>query len=498
MFAQPTVGSLLPLTLSNADVIMPVCYTRALAFYAVPVVDETAIDRVQSGFYQLIALFPVAAGTLKATGGGNFEIVASPKGAVLSVQSAMEVSFAELQGGGFRNGSIPAVLSVPSYLPEDGAPLVHGHVTTVTGGIVVSLTAHHFLCDGPAAFNMFLAWGDLCRVGKLDRASAPVFDRSSMVPDGSGVTRAHAEYRVESLPPATAAPVTAPTDTGADTGTGSCKAGGSGALSSVPPEGPQLEGDAPAAAVAPPVPVAMPSLETEYLHFTASALEQLKVDATASLPGNDGNAVSASAWVSTNDALVALVWRGYMRARQAPPTTLTGCGFACDCRPRVSPSLPPGYFGNANFFPFAQLPAERLLSAPLGEVALEVRNATQRVDAEHVRSALNFIESVEDKSRVKASFLAYLGNDVCLTNWSKFPMFSIEFGWGPPQAVRVPNAKFDGFGIILASLDGGVDVMAGLESSHWERLGRDTEFTKYTDMAPFTARKQCATAVSSS
>ena len=50
--------------------------------------------------------------------------------------------------------------------------------------------------------------------------------------------------------------------------------------------------------------------------------------------------------ISTNDALVAHLWRTLTRARGIPLDTRVICAFALDGRTRLNPPLSPNYFGN--------------------------------------------------------------------------------------------------------------------------------------------------------
>jgi shikimate O-hydroxycinnamoyltransferase len=380
--------------------------------------------------------------------GGNYQIDAPIKGASLTIQSAPSISIADLEAHNFSNASIPVCLSAPSWLVGPSDPLVQAHITRLYNGIAVALAMHHVLGDARATFTFLGAWAECSRVGALVSVRPPVIDRTNLMPLPKTTIRRHDEFKI--VPPiaSDAAPATA-------------------------------------------TPFVLPTIATEYLHFTSESLARLKQDAIDSMPDS---AREHGSWVSMNDALTALLWRVYTRSRglyrgewrgeERGGEIPTVCSFACDCRSRLEPPLPDSYFGNVNFLVYTSTTVAALLDGSLGETAISIRNATERNNNEHVRSALAYIEAAGDKSTVKLSPSYFLGNDIILSNWSKFPLLENDWGFGKPCAVRIPSSKLDGFCLFLPAQDGGVDVLAGLRAEHWSNLLLDPELLAYSTPPP--------------
>jgi len=215
---------------------------------------------------------------------------------------------------------------------------------------------------------------------------------------------------------------------------------------------------------------------TAYLAFTPEALRRLKADAEASLPGG----TDAAGWLSTNDAVTALLWRAATRARGFKPsdTQLSACMFAADCRARMDPPLKPGYFGNVNFVGFPRAEVGALAAESLGSSALRVRKGTEaRTDA-YVRSVLALWESASDIKHVGFNADNVSGADYIVTNWSKFG-HGIDFGLGTPIAFRTGPAALDGMSILMPRPDGGIDACTGMHEPYWSRMLADDELLRY-------------------
>ncbi|RDW62440.1 hypothetical protein BP6252_11873 [Coleophoma cylindrospora] len=150
-------------------------------------------------------------------------------------------------------------------------------------------------------------------------------------------------------------------------------------------------------------------------------------------------------WISTNDALSALLWRTVM-AVQFPLETLTlGCFLEY-----VAPSLPI---------------REMLSSLSLTDVASEVRRAVLRADKEWTHDITTLIDKhVGDVDRlVPTAFLDghALGNKI--------------------QAVRSPsNGVINGLQVIFPTLlNGGLEVLVGIEENCLDLLVNEPLWNKF-------------------
>ena len=86
------------------------------------------------------------------------------------------------------------------------------------------------------------------------------------------------------------------------------------------------------------MPSTIPQMSKKIFYFSKDNLKKLRED-YSSKNSNDP-------WISTNDALVAHLWRTAARVRGTPLDTQVTCTFALDGRKRLNPPLLPNYFGN--------------------------------------------------------------------------------------------------------------------------------------------------------
>ena len=188
---------------------------------------------------------------------------------------------------------------------------------------------------------------------------------------------------------------------------------------------------------------------------------------------------SADQFVSTNDALVALIWQRISNARCIAPSESVSFGMACNGRPRMNPPLPQEYFGNVNFFVFAKVTNQELQAMTLSQVALRIREAVNEMTHNKMISALNFVHSIPDSGRIIPAFSTK--NDFAFTCWNKFPMYAADFGDGNPIHIALPPVKFSGFSLVFDTPlgDGSLDVTIGLASTVMKKLLEDPQFTQY-------------------
>jgi len=74
------------------------------------------------------------------------------------------------------------------------------------------------------------------------------------------------------------------------------------------------------------------------------------------------------------------------------------------------------YVGNVNFYPLICESVKDLLAEHIGDIAYKVRQAVDAVDDKYIRSAIEWIETVEDKRLILPSFNIFFGDDFAITN----------------------------------------------------------------------------------
>jgi hypothetical protein len=228
-------------------------------------------------------------------------------------------------------------------------------------------------------------------------------------------------------------------------------------------------------------------LASETFHLSKKALIQLKTDASSQKPAN-----SSEAYISTHDAVCALIWRTAMAARVAAGEISrneeTTFGMPIDGRSQLKPAQPPDFMGN-NAIGFKVTETVERLVAPegLGIAASTIRTGVKSVDNSYLRNLIAVLKEVPDYGQV---FLDMLGSikttGLFLTSWAKFPYANLDFGekFGKCEAFRFPAGGYmNGIAVVLPPLDdGGWGVSLTLEEKCMRVFKTDAVWLQYAQI----------------
>lgn len=217
------------------------------------------------------------------------------------------------------------------------------------------------------------------------------------------------------------------------------------------------------------------------IRFTAAKLASLKRDASGIAPG--------SSWISTFDAVCALMWQSVYRARSTYygeldvplsfPDFLTPINYASN--QRLS-QLPANYFGNALFCAVTGAQPDELLDATLSEVAAKVHELVQDMPGAHeTLQTIEWIATRPDPSRIRTHFRQ--GNaSLMISSWAKINVYeSMRLGdhsYMEPLAVInpfTPISLIDGLGYILpeSGNNNGLVLSLALNDALWPYVERE-------------------------
>lgn len=171
--------------------------------------------------------------------------------------------------------------------------------------------------------------------------------------------------------------------------------------------------------------------------------------------------------VSFNDVLVAWLTQAISQIRQIPSDETIKIGIANDGRLELGLTL--DYFGNCNFYFALQLKMIDLMNKSVNELAEEVNSQKKMfMSKEYMTSALAWVK--QTKEPIHPGFRAFLKKDMSFTNWSRFPLYQVDFGQGTPRRVALPPARWDGFILILPTETTAVELYIGLRQDHLDEL----------------------------
>ena len=220
-------------------------------------------------------------------------------------------------------------------------------------------------------------------------------------------------------------------------------------------------------------------------YIRKSALEKLKQTASP----EDGRR-----WISTLDALNALVWSCVTRARSPryPDHAESKFCIFVNCRPRIPEYVPKDFIGNVCVGAQAELRSSDVMQSKLSVLAQNIRESIESVDKEYVLGLVKHVKEYPgDLNCIKPGIQSYMGNDINLVSWVKFGVYEMDFGpyLGKPEWFRCPWRTLDGTVKILplrnaprpGSSEVGYEVNVELREDDMERLLQDPRWKSFTE-----------------
>ncbi|CAI7573844.1 unnamed protein product [Penicillium discolor] len=354
---------------------------------------------------------------------------------VKDLRGSFRSDYAELKDKCFPVASLDADTFCPrSVWPSAGErlPISVVQANFIRGGLILTWCIFHMVGDGTTFYTWTKIWAEECRRAQGLEIPDPIRLPEAIWQDRERVTKPSGDTagKLENHPEYTLLPFTPP---------------------GAPPK--------------------MTSLSHcgQIFYFSPESLAGLKAEAS---PVN-ATEPSDQKWISTNDALAALLWRTVM-AVQSPLETLEGdpvsvFNIAIDGQQRTDPKLHPETLGCFLEYVAVSVPIRRMLSTmSLADLATEIRKAILRADQQFTDDVVALVEQLEDVDRlVPTAFL-----DV--PEWGPLLGNNIE-------AIRVPDVGcIDGCQVVLPVLpNGGMEILVGVEESSLDRLLDDPLFTKY-------------------
>lgn len=456
--------------LSPLDQIMPRVYTRLVLCLPTPPAsketDQTIFSALKKGLQQTLTEIPLLGGLLDGDNEDSDKVHITPGPGVLlrlkKLTGDPNWSYQTLKDKNFPPSSLDGdVLAPVGWMPSGlKPPVMAAQVNVLDGGVLLAVCIHHSAMDAAGFSTVVKTWAkhtmlsfdedvleSVVPVGSSSLDRTPLCGESDVGQvDPKIKIKNHPQYKLES---------------------------------SAPPPPPSKLPEEPD-----PLPPALtlPAMTATIFHFSADQLAALKSSVNP-----------PTSFVSTNDALCALLWSSITRARslpniikgsQEPASSLLG--FAVDGRHRLNPALPQSYIGNVNLYASTRLPIPTLTDpSKLSAAATAIRAAITEVDNNRIRDVIALINSLSTVTDLKPGFNSFLGPDLAITSWRDMGIMGLHWGagLGAVEAARVPKAAFDGLCIVLPALaDGGLDVLVGLQEGAMRRLGADETFSKYAEV----------------
>lgn len=471
--------------LSPLDQVAPHRYIRVIL--CAPLNASTDENRakisksLQIGLQRTLTQIPFLCGVLRENndGSGRFHIAAGPGVLFRSVDMTddEDFSYQKLKAAHFPPSELKADLLAPvGLIPDENAGVMAVQATFVSCGLLLTVCFHHFTVDVTAVETVLRAWAENTRLSqegisgsKSTNLFPELLDRTPL--SGSGGPN--------------------PKESGLDPKEKIKDFPQYKLLSSAPPS---LDENS---THAQPTPPSSPPLKSTVLYFSAAKLSALKSLA------NPPTTSSPTSYISTNDAMTALLWHSIIKARRPVYPQQSRFLFAINCRKLFDPILPSPYLGGAIVYGFADRsiisppPSEQShsessshshLHSELSKSALAIRNAITQITNKQVLELISLINSLSRMTDLVPSFDCVSGPDVFMTSWRDLRISDLNFGRssiGKVERLRVLTTAVDGRMLVLPAMeedDGGLEVFIGLKAPVMDRLTSDEELLRFAEV----------------
>lgn len=408
--------------------------------------DSVVISTLSQGLERLSECFPWVAGQVVRDGVYKIKpLEKTPRLVVKDLRDDPSISFSALREVNFPPSMLDEDIVAPrktlTMLEPDAKdlPAFVAQANFVAGGLILTFVGHHQTMDLVGQVHIMSLLAKLCRQEAIsaEDLSAGNINRRDVIPLlGPSYTPGPEVARL--LPQASPPPEAVPTET----------------------------------------PSSSSKVTWGSFLFSPSALSSLKSLASKSLPAE-------CSFISTDDALSALIYRHVARARLArlSPTTPSRYTRAVDVRPYI-PSIPPTYPGMGQTLVHFSQSLGSLAEELLGNLAAKVRAAVDPKTSSITYATLamaTLLDRADGKNLVGFTGPVNPTSDFMLSSWAKAGAYSLDYGFGLPEAVRRPQfTPYEGLCYLQPKRkDGEIAVMMSLLEEDLETLRADEEFVKF-------------------
>ncbi|KAF0452390.1 Shikimate O-hydroxycinnamoyltransferase [Gigaspora margarita] len=291
-----------------------------------------SLEDVLNDYYPL-------AGTLKNSSNGRTIINCNDRGVQFIIAECSDITIYQLEEKDWEHAVTPHGLRPLAIIPNNIDPILFiiQYTTFADGSVAFSFAIHHQIMDGFGLFTFIENWGRRARLEPID---PPIHDRSLLKARDNPPTYVPFEYFVRK----------------------------------------QIESNFSNAQMSP---VTTP-VTTKIFRFNHDDLKRLRDYYSVGIPNGS--------WISTNDALVAHIWRTVIRARNIDLNTEVFCSFSLDGRNRLNPPIAKSYYGNVNFRVCEKMLVSQLINGSPSSVALQIRKAVTDMNDSRIRSIIDWLE----------------------------------------------------------------------------------------------------------
>ncbi|GAU20539.1 hypothetical protein TSUD_130970 [Trifolium subterraneum] len=413
------------LWLSDIDQVVRLRHTPTLYVYKPKQNTEKAIETLKNSLSKILVHYYPVAGRVCYTEGGRLELNLNAEGAVL-IEAETEKTM-NYYGDFSPSDSTKELVPIIDYnQPIEELPIFVVQLTRFQNneGLAIGIAFNHLLCDGFGAIKFINSWAKVARGETLEANELPFLDRTVLKFSHTPLKPRFEHMELKPLPL-----ILGREDTSEER---------------------------------------KKKTSATMLKLSSEQVDKLKKKANED--GVLATKKKESRPYSRYEAIGAHIWRSASKARELEENQESVVRFNADIRTRLIPPLPISYFGNALTQTATKGYIGEITSKPLGYVAQKIREATELVSDEFIRSQIDVIRSFEHLDDARKLFLnaegeiaPYFGNpNFHLTSWMSMPFYEADFGWGKPFYFGLAYVSPHDRALILLSPDGDGSVLVCL------------------------------------
>ncbi|WJX30976.1 shikimate O-hydroxycinnamoyltransferase [Trifolium repens] len=425
------------LWLSGKDQVATQHHTPTIYIYKPKQNQENIIETLKKSLSKiLVHYYPIAGRLCYTEEGGRIEVNLNAKGAILL--EAETTKTIHDYGDFSPSDSTKELVPIINYnQPFQEMPLLLVQLTSFKNnqGFAIAVSLSHSLSDGIGAVRFINSWAKIARGETLEPNELPFLDRTIIK------------------------------------------------FSHTPPKVPCFEH-----VELKPLPLVLGRKDTseERKKKTIATLLKLSHEHVEKLKkkANDYSSMmkKGSRPFSKFEAIGAHIWRCASKARDLEDNQESVVRFHADIRKRIIPALPQNFFANAIALTATKVYIGEITSKPLGYAAEKIREATELVKDEFIKSQIDVIRSFENMDDAKKLFRGderenapYFGNpNIQIASWIGMPFFEADFGWGKPiyfgYACVIPHDR--AFMYLGPDGDGSIIVCLHFQIAHLELFNK--------------------------
>lgn len=199
-------------------------------------------------------------------------------------------------------------------------------------------------------------------------------------------------------------------------------------------------------------------------------------------------------FISTNDAVSALIMHALTRARKVDPWKHpeVGAHFPVNIRSKLLPPIQSYELGNFVLCARASIPTSQALSTDvpaLAATAATIRKGIVELNHQRIQQILSWVSAQPDNAMSIDWLYLYYGDpgvDYGLISWANMGLYNLDFGFGKPEFVRIPgDFVFSGSCRIMPRLsDGAQEIIMGLTKNEMRALEKDQLWNDWVEAYP--------------